>query len=91
MTPSQLKTTPWERTVKVCRDYTARGIETISQLSRGDGRADKAPMRFVYISGSSAERDQTKKPLILGDYLLLRVCLELPCTRLVTSPSVVLD
>ncbi|GAB1312714.1 Nucleoside-diphosphate-sugar epimerase [Madurella fahalii] len=68
ITPSQLKTTPWEQTVKVCRDYAIRGIETISQLPR----EGKGPLRFVYISGNNAERDQSKKPMILGDYCLLR-------------------
>ncbi|GAB1317954.1 hypothetical protein MFIFM68171_08164 [Madurella fahalii] len=70
ITPSKSKATPWEQTVKVCRDYAVRCIETLSQLPR-DGQA-KAPLRFVYISGSNAERDQSKKPMILGDYCLMR-------------------
>ncbi|KXX79209.1 hypothetical protein MMYC01_203694 [Madurella mycetomatis] len=70
ITPSQLKTTPWEQTVKVCRDYAIRGIETISQLPRHS--QNQKPLRFVYISGINAERDQSKKPMILGDYCLLR-------------------
>ncbi|KAK4151600.1 hypothetical protein C8A00DRAFT_17008 [Chaetomidium leptoderma] len=70
ITPSQLKTTPWEHTVKVCRDFAIRGLETIAQLPR-DGTAKK-PLRFIYMSGNNAERDQTKKPMILGEYCLLR-------------------
>ena len=30
------------------------------------------PFRFVYFSGSGTERDPSKKPLLMGDYLLLR-------------------
>ncbi len=82
ITPGQLKSTPWEQTVKICRDYAIRGIETISQLPRGgDG---KGPLRFVYISGNNAERDPTKKPLLLGDYCILRVC---PVVQLTFIPK----
>ncbi|KAH6649263.1 hypothetical protein F5144DRAFT_2248 [Chaetomium tenue] len=69
ITPSQLKTTPWEHTVKVCRDFAIRGVETMAQLPRSGG---KNPFRFIYVSGNNAERDQTKRPMILGDYCLLR-------------------
>jgi hypothetical protein len=32
------------------------------------------PFRFLYISGSNTIRDQNKKPLFMGDYILVRVC-----------------
>ncbi|KAM3071418.1 hypothetical protein ACMFMG_009015 [Clarireedia jacksonii] len=66
--PSQSKKMPWEEVRKVCLDYTATGLSVISQLPRDS----TSPFRFIYVSGSSAERDQTKKPMILGDYFLLR-------------------
>ncbi len=31
------------------------------------------PFRFIYISGSAAERDPTKTPAFLPEYLLMRV------------------
>ncbi|KAK4159987.1 hypothetical protein QBC43DRAFT_326209 [Cladorrhinum sp. PSN259] len=65
VTPSQLKTVPWETTVKVCRDYAVNGIKNLSTVA-------SSPFRFIYISGDNAERDQTKKPLLLGDYCLMR-------------------
>jgi hypothetical protein len=71
ITPSKSRSFPWEQTVRVCRDYAIRGIETISQLAH-ESQRDK-PFRFVYISGSNAERDPKKKPWILGDYCLMRV------------------
>ncbi|KAK4110896.1 hypothetical protein N656DRAFT_790777 [Canariomyces notabilis] len=69
ITPSQYRSFPWEQVVKVCRDYALRGVETISQLPR-DGQGK--PFRFVYVSGNNAERDPNKKPMILGDYCLMR-------------------
>lgn len=64
-----------EESGKICRDYPTRAVETISKLRQAapDGEAKKSPFRFLYVSGSAAERDQTKKPLIMGGYLLIRV------------------
>ncbi|KAK3683430.1 hypothetical protein B0T22DRAFT_467900 [Podospora appendiculata] len=73
VTPSKYKSFPWDDVVKVCRDYTAKAIETMSQLPRGDATK---PFRFIYVSGVNSERDQTKKPLILGDYCLMRGAVE---------------
>ncbi|KAK4657514.1 hypothetical protein QC762_214050 [Podospora pseudocomata] len=71
ITPAKSRSYPWEQTVKVCRDYAIKGIETISQLPRNN--ANGKPFRFVYISGYNCERDQTKKPMWpLRDYLLMR-------------------
>jgi len=55
---------------KVCHDYAMVGLKTISSLS--GQRTAENPFRFIYISGAKAERDQTKKPWPLGDYLLMR-------------------
>ncbi|AEO71933.1 uncharacterized protein THITE_2148503 [Thermothielavioides terrestris NRRL 8126] len=70
VTPSKSKTVPREQVIKVSRDYAVKCLETLSRLPReGDS---KKPLRFIYISGHKAERDQSKKPLIIGDYLLIR-------------------
>ncbi|KAH7009916.1 hypothetical protein EDB80DRAFT_714075 [Ilyonectria destructans] len=69
ITPSRSKTRPWDEVRKVCLDYTVTGIETLSQLS---GDRSTGPMRFIYTSGDRAERDPNKKPLILGEYSLMR-------------------
>lgn len=71
MTPSQLKTMPWEETRKICYDYTIAGLETIAQLPRN---AAGTPLRFLYTSGAKTVRDPSQKPWILGDYSLMRVC-----------------
>ncbi|KAK3381015.1 hypothetical protein B0H63DRAFT_474761 [Podospora didyma] len=66
VTPAQLKTVPWETTVAVCRDFAVKGIQQISE------QTNKKPFRFVYISGHNAVRDPAQKPMILGDYCVLR-------------------
>jgi hypothetical protein len=72
ITPSKSRQMPWEEVKKICLDYTITGLETISQLPRNSAGS---PFRFIYTSGSNAERDQNKKPWILGDYSLMRVSL----------------
>lgn len=57
---------PFSEARKICLDYTVTGIETISPIA-------SKPFRFLYTSGVAAERDQTKKPWLLGDYSLMRV------------------
>jgi len=65
VTPSTLKTMPFEEVHKICFDYTVTGIQTMSSVA-------SKPFRFIYISGVNGERDQTKKPWIMADYALLR-------------------
>ncbi|KFY50804.1 hypothetical protein V495_00085 [Pseudogymnoascus sp. VKM F-4514 (FW-929)] len=54
---------------EICLDYTMTGLDTISQLSRG---SKSKPFRFIYISGAKSERDPSKSPWFMSDYLLLR-------------------
>ncbi|KAK3998003.1 hypothetical protein QBC44DRAFT_314771 [Cladorrhinum sp. PSN332] len=67
VTPSRLGSVPWETTVKVCHDYTVTFLNSLLEIKTG-----KSGFKFVYVSGHNAQQDQTKKPLILGDYCLLR-------------------
>lgn len=70
ITPTKSKTMPWEEVRKTCVDYAVNAVDTFAKSPR----ADKAnPFRFVYVSGSAAERDPTKKPWVMGDYCLMRV------------------
>jgi hypothetical protein len=68
VTPSKLKTMTLEEVNKICYDYTVTGIETMAPLA-----SKEKPFRFIYISGANGERDQTKRPRIMGDYALIRV------------------
>lgn len=70
VTPSNLRTMPWDEVRKICVDYTQTGLDSMAQLPRDSaGR----PLRFIYTSGAKSERDPSKKPWVLGDYCLLRV------------------
>ncbi|KGQ06144.1 hypothetical protein BBAD15_g8534 [Beauveria bassiana D1-5] len=70
ITPTASKTMDFEAVKTVCVDYVMKGFDTLKQLPRPQSGK---PLRFVYASGAKAERDQTKKPWILGDYTLMRV------------------
>ncbi|PQE19632.1 hypothetical protein CJF32_00008901 [Rutstroemia sp. NJR-2017a WRK4] len=69
ITPSQLNTMSPEEARKICFDYTVSGLKTITKLPRDTATK---PFRFLYVSGANAERDQTKKPWLIGDYCLMR-------------------
>lgn len=66
---------PWEEVRRICLDYTMTGLESISQLPRDSA---SKPLRFIYTSGAKSERDQSKKPWLLGDYSLMRVSYSSP-------------
>ena len=57
---------------KISLDFAIKGIETISQLPRGE---TKIPLRFIYMSSSGSVREDEggKKPFYLGEYTLMRV------------------
>lgn len=56
-----------EKAREICLEYTMTGLDTISQLSTSK------PFRFIYTSGAKSERDPSKVPWLMADYLLLRV------------------
>lgn len=70
ITPLAARTMVPEEVRKICMDYPLVGIEALRKLPRGK---DGKPLRFVYASGAMTERDQTKKPWMLADYVLMRV------------------
>ncbi|KUJ13417.1 putative nucleoside-diphosphate-sugar epimerase [Mollisia scopiformis] len=65
ITPAKLNTMPFAEVEKICLDYTVKGIETMSPIA-------SKPFRFIYVSGVNAERDQNKKPFLMGNYSLMR-------------------
>ncbi|KAL2255886.1 hypothetical protein VTK26DRAFT_2532 [Humicola hyalothermophila] len=67
--PAKLRSMTWEEACKVSRDYAVAAIKTIGPLPR-EGKT--APLRFICMSGAHAERDQTKRPLLMPDYCLMR-------------------
>ncbi|GFP52293.1 hypothetical protein TASIC1_0001044500 [Trichoderma asperellum] len=69
VTPRKSGAMPWDEVRKICLEYTIAGLETLSKLPRGN---EAKPLRFLYVSGANTERDQTKKPWVMGDYCLMR-------------------
>jgi hypothetical protein len=70
ITPTKSRSVPWDEVVKVCHDYTMAGLQAICEAR---GSAKSSPLRFLYMSGMAAERDQTKPPKFMPKYCLLRV------------------
>ncbi|RFU34064.1 hypothetical protein B7463_g2296, partial [Scytalidium lignicola] len=67
VTPSKLKTIPFEETCKICRDYATTAIQTLDALRhQKDG-----PLRFIYMSGHFAPRSQSEVPKELRDHGLI--------------------
>ncbi|GAM38574.1 nucleoside-diphosphate-sugar epimerase [Talaromyces pinophilus] len=65
ITPSKLRTMPFEQVEKICLDYTANGLKTMTGISN-------KPFRFIYTSGDKVNRDETVRPWIMPDYSVLR-------------------
>lgn len=85
ITPSKSKSLPWDEVVKTCHDYTMTGLKAMVE-ARGSGKT--APLRFLYMSGVAAERDQTKTPRFMPKYTLLRV--RQPCPPFKQSSKLIL-
>jgi hypothetical protein len=80
VTPSKSKSLPWDDVYRVCHEYTMAGLSAIFDV-RGTNKT--TPLRFLYMSGIAAERDQSKSPKFMPKYCLMRVCSShstvLPC------------
>jgi hypothetical protein len=63
--PNQLSSMTSEESRKISFDYLVYGMDVIAKEAH-------APLRFAYISGDKAERDQTKRPWVLGEFSLMR-------------------
>ncbi|KAK0707453.1 hypothetical protein B0H67DRAFT_647638 [Lasiosphaeris hirsuta] len=66
ITPTKSKTYAFEDVKRICQTSTLAGFRAMADA--GPAR----PFRFLYMSGSAAERDQTKRPIVLAEYLLMR-------------------
>ncbi|KAF1963215.1 NAD(P)-binding protein [Byssothecium circinans] len=65
VTPTKSKDMNFAEVTKVCFDYTINGLESMASVAN-------KPFRFVYASGVTVERDQTKVLPFLADYRLMR-------------------
>ena len=60
----------WDEVYRVCYEYTLVGLRAIFE-ARGLNKT--TPLRFLYMSGVAAERDQSKTPWFKPRYSLMRV------------------
>ena len=67
ITPSRSSMYPFDEVRRVCQSSTLAGLRAII------GAGPNKPFRFMYLSGMTAERDQTKKPAFKPEYALMRV------------------
>ncbi|KPM36032.1 Succinate-semialdehyde dehydrogenase [NADP(+)] [Neonectria ditissima] len=66
ITPSKSKSFEFAEVKRVCQDAPLAGLKAMHEAS------PSRPFRFVYMSGFTAERDQTKTPDFMPQYTLMR-------------------
>ena len=58
----------------MCQEQTIAGLQAMLEAhSAGASHDIPSPFRFIYMSGTAAERDQTKTPSFMPQYTLMRV------------------
>ena len=71
ITPTKSRRLEFDQVRRVCHDYTLAGLQALFK-AHSEGGSTK-PLRFLYMSGSNTERDQTKTPSLMAQYCLMRV------------------
>ncbi|TVY65643.1 hypothetical protein LSUE1_G006195 [Lachnellula suecica] len=66
ITPIKARGMPFEEVKRVCQDCAITGLRTMHAA------AVNRPFRFVYVSAITSERDQSKRPLLFTQYVLMR-------------------
>ena len=74
ITPTKSRAFEFDKVRRVCQEHTLVGLQAMLE-ARGESGNQKMsqPFRFVYMSGSTAERDQSKTPSFMPEYTLMRV------------------
>lgn len=67
MTPFNAHKSDSEEVKRVCQECTMAGFEAMHEA--GPSR----PFRFLYFSAEGTPQDLTKKPMLMGDYQIMRV------------------
>ncbi|KAK7430743.1 hypothetical protein QQZ08_002787 [Neonectria magnoliae] len=66
VTPSKSKALDFAEVRRVCQEFPLAGLKAMHEASPA------RPFRFLYMSGFTAERDQTKTPDFMPQYALMR-------------------
>ena len=69
ITPNKTRSMDFEDVRKVCCDYALAGLKTMVEARE----SSTGSFRFIYMSGTAAERDPTKTPRFMPQYSLMRV------------------
>lgn len=67
MTPFKAMGMDFAEVKRVCDDCTIAGFKAIYEA------VPAKPFRFLYFSADGVPSDPSKKPLLMGDYLVMRV------------------
>jgi len=68
VTPSKSRAMDFEKVRRICQEYTMIGLKAMFEARENN----TTPFRFVYVSGTAAERDQTKTPSFMPEYSSMR-------------------
>jgi len=73
ITPTKSRGFEFDEVRRVCQEHTLAGLQAMLE-ARGEGGNQKMPQpfRFMYMSGTAAERDQSKTPSFMPEYTLMR-------------------
>ncbi|KAK4450617.1 hypothetical protein QBC34DRAFT_402944 [Podospora aff. communis PSN243] len=66
ITPTKSQLEKFEDVVRVCQTSTLAGMRAMVEARVG------RKFRFLYMSGLQAERDQGRRPRVMGEYVLMR-------------------
>ena len=67
ITPFRAGNFPFAEVKRVCQDCTLAGFKAIYEAG------PQRPFRFLYFSAEGTPRDPSKRPMLMGDYQVMRV------------------
>ncbi|MCJ1384882.1 hypothetical protein MMC17_008000 [Xylographa soralifera] len=73
ITPTKSRAFEFDEVRRVCQEHTLAGLQAMLKAHSEGGNHDiPRPFRFMYMSGTAAERDQNKTPSYMPQYSLMR-------------------
>ncbi|MCJ1451528.1 hypothetical protein MMC28_001867 [Mycoblastus sanguinarius] len=71
ITPGKSRGLDFDEVRRVCQEYTLTGLRAMFK-AHSEGGSGAPPFRFMYMSGTTSERDQNKTPRWMPQYCLMR-------------------
>ncbi|MCJ1281759.1 hypothetical protein MMC26_001082 [Xylographa opegraphella] len=73
ITPNKSRGLDFDELRRVCHEHTLAGLQAMLEAHNEAGdQKSLQPFRFLYMSGTAAERDQSKTPSFMPQYSLMR-------------------